>query len=138
METSDVKRQVLAVIERARQQASGRRARVDDATRAYSAWLNHVAIPLFRQVAGVLRAENRPFTVDTPAGGARLVSERGNDYVALRLDTEGVEPFVVLETNRTWGGRVINEERGIGEPSSLDDATLLDAVIGALEPFVAR
>ncbi len=52
-------------------------------------------MPLFRQVANVLKAEGYQFTVFTPGGSVRLMSERNaEDYIELSLDTSGDEPLV--------------------------------------------
>ena len=54
METSAVRQRVTHLIERAKRSASERRARNDEAGRAYDRFLEQIAIPLFRQIAGAL------------------------------------------------------------------------------------
>ena len=88
MEISDIKRRVVETIERARRLAGERRTRIDEAAREYEAFLDRIAIPVFKQVANVLRVEGYMFTVFTPGGGVRLMSDRAaEDYVELELDT---------------------------------------------------
>ena len=68
METGDVRRRLQHTIDRAKRGAGDRRARNDAATRAFTDFLDHVAVPLFKQIANVLRIENYPFTAFTPSG----------------------------------------------------------------------
>jgi hypothetical protein len=141
MEISDVKRRVLETIERSRTRAAERRARADRAARDYEQWLDRTAIPVFRQVANVLRAQGYPFTVFTPGGGVRLASDRsGDDFVELSLDTAGDEPQVLGHTSRTRGRHVVESERvvGGGDPASLTEEEVLAFLLNALEPFVER
>jgi len=139
MEIVDVRRRVVAAIERAKQRESERRARTDAAARAYSNFLDHVAVPLFRQVANVLRAEGRPFGVFTPAGSVTLVSDRSaEDSIELTLDTSGEVPVVMARISRGRGGRVLESERPVGDPAELGDAALLDFVAKELETLLGR
>src|SRR5581483_9528919 len=64
METSIVRNRLRDTIERAKRTAAERRAAAEAASRDYGAFLQEVAIPLFRQVAGALKAANYPFTVN--------------------------------------------------------------------------
>ena len=93
MEISDVKKRVFETIERAKRTAAERRTRIDEAAREYDVFLNQIAVPLFRQIAAVLKAEDRMFTVFTPGGSVRLMSDRsGDDYIELALDTSDTHP----------------------------------------------
>ncbi len=141
MEISDVKRRVLETIDRSRTRAAERRARADRAARDYEQWLDRTAIPVFRQVANVLRSQGYPFTVFTPGGGVRLASDRsGDDFVELSLDTAGDEPQVLGHTSRTRGRHIVESERvvGGGDPASLTEEEVLAFLLNALEPFVER
>lgn len=139
MEIADVKRRVLATIDRAKRRAAVHRARVDEVTRAYEIFLERTAVPVFRQVANVLRAEAYPFNVFTPGGTVRLVSDRGSDdYIELTLDTTGDEPTVAGHSKRSRGRRVIEAERAIGDPATLTEEDVLAFVAKELEPFVER
>jgi hypothetical protein len=141
METSTVRRRVLEAIDRAKRSAAERRARNDDAARYYETFLQTVAIPLTRQLAGALRASGYPFTVSTPAGGVRLVSDKASqDFIELSLDTSGDQPTVVGHTNRARGRRIIESEEPVGTGSidQLSETELLDFLIAALGPFLER
>src|SRR5262245_19857050 len=102
MEIADVKKRVVETIERAKRGAAERRARSTEATKAFESLLESTAVPLFRQVANVLKAHNHPFTVFTPGGSVRLMSERSADnYVELALDTSGDAPAMTLRTRQS-------------------------------------
>lgn len=139
MKISDIKRRVVETIERARRRASERRTRHDEAAREYEAFLNQTAIPVFKQVSNVLRAEGFVFTVFTPGGSVRLMSDRSNeDYIELALDTSGDEPLVSGHTGRSRGRRVVESEQPIGPPAVLTENDVLVFVLKALEPLVER
>jgi hypothetical protein len=141
MEISDIKRRVLDTIASARTSAAERRARGDQAAREYDVFLERVAIPLFRQLANVLRTEGYQFTVFTPGGSVRLMSDRAaEDYVELTLDTGGEQPRVVGHTSRARGRRVMESERPIAErtPADLTEEDVMAFVLKELGPFVER
>jgi hypothetical protein len=139
MEISDVKKRVHETIERAKRRAAERRARTEAAGHEFGRFLEQTAIPLFRQVANVLRADRRLFSVFTPSGSVRLMSDRrSEDFVELVLDASGDEPNVVLHSSRAWGNRVIESERAIGDPANLTEDALLAGVLEELEPLVER
>jgi len=142
MQISDVKKQVLQAIDRAKRGAAERRTRTDEAAREYEVFLEAVAIPLFRQVANVLRAEGHLFNVFTPGGSVRLMSDRSaEDYIELRLDTTGDVPRVVGHASRSRGRRVTESEQPIAEADAIRDLTeddVLRFVMKELEPFVER
>jgi hypothetical protein len=139
MEISDIKRRVVETIERARRQSAERRSRHDTAARQYEAFLEQTAIPIFKQVANVLRAEGFLFTVFTPGGSVRLMSDRSTeDYIELVLDTSGDDPTVTGRTARSRGRRVIESEHPIGPPETLTETEVLTFVLNALVPLVDR
>ena len=74
MEISDVRRRLTQTIERAKREAAERRARHDEAARDYAAFLERVAVPVFRQVANVLKTQGYAFRVFTPSDSVRLMS----------------------------------------------------------------
>ena len=76
MEISVVRKRLTETIDRARKQAAGRRGRNDQAARDFELFLQKVAVPLFRQVANALKADDYAFTVFTPTGSVRLMSDR--------------------------------------------------------------
>jgi hypothetical protein len=139
MEIADIRRRVVETIDRARREASDRRVRAADAAREYSVFLDQRAVPIFKQVANVLRAEGYAFTVFTPAGSVRLASERtAEDYVELMLDTAGDEPAVVGHLSRMRGRRIVESEIALGGPDALQEEEVLSFVLKALQPLVER
>jgi len=139
MEISDVKRRVVETIERAKRQAAERRTRADDAARAYDVFLAQTAIPIFKQVANVLRAQGFTFTVSTPGGSVRLMSDRATeDYIELALDPTGDEPVVTGYSSRSRGRRVVRSERSIGSPETVTEDDVLKFVLKEMEPLVER
>src|SRR6185295_20129150 len=122
MEIADVRKRITATIERAKQRAAERRTRGDDAARAYSTFLDTIAVPMFKQVANVLRADGYQFSVFTPSGSVRLMSERtAEDFIELTLDTTGDVPQVIGRTMRSRGRRVSENERAVGSPAALSE-----------------
>ena len=139
MEISAVRQRVLQTIERAKQQAAERRARNDDAARAFGPFLDSIAVPLVRQVAQALRAEGHLFNVFTPSASVRLMSERNaDDFIELSLDTTSDEPQVVGRTRRGRGSRVLESEEPLGAPGALSEEDVLRFLLKALRGFVER
>lgn len=139
MEISAVRQRILQTIDRAKQQAAHRRARNDEAARAFGPFLDVIAVPLVRQVANVLRVENHLFSVFTPSGSVRLMSDRGaEDFIELLLDTSGDEPRVLGRTSRSRGHRVLETEQALGAPDQLSEEDVLAFLLKALEGFVER
>jgi len=142
MEVSDVRKRVKEVIDHAKRAMTERRTLVDEATREYQVFLDRIAIPLFRQIGNILRAEGHPFTVSTPGSSLRLVSDRSaSDYIDLALDTTGRLPLVIIHSSRSRGRRVTESEAPIGGGAPVRDLTeedVLGAVMTELEPLVER
>lgn len=142
METSVVRKRVREAIDRAKRAAAERRTRADEASSEYELFLERIAVPLFRQIANVLRVESHAFTVFTPAGGVRLMSDRSrDDYVELLLDTRGDQPRVMGHSSRGWGGTVIESETPIGSAGAirnLAEEEVLAFVLKEIEAFVER
>jgi len=141
MEISEVKRRIQQTMEAAKRAAADRRGRVDRAARDYDTFLERIAVPIFRQVANVLKSENHAFTVFTPAGSVRLMSDRsGDDFIELALDSSGAEPLVMGHTSRARGRRVVESERviGSGNPDELTEEDVLSFLAKELEPFVEK
>jgi hypothetical protein len=141
MEVSEVRKRVLATVEHAKRRAAGQRAVIDKAERDYPAFLSRIAVPLFRQLAGILKAEGYHFTVFTPGGGVRLMSDKSaDDFIELALDTSGDEPAVLGHVKRARGRRVIESERPVatGPVETITEDQLLDFLLKELAPFVER
>ncbi|MBI3490590.1 MAG: hypothetical protein HY047_02155 [Acidobacteria bacterium] len=87
----------------------------------------------------MLKADGYPFTVFTPSGSVRLMSDRGTeDFIEISLDAGEAVPQVMLHTSRNRGRRVIASEQAIGAPDALGEEALLELLTKALEPFVER
>lgn len=142
METADIRKRVHETIAHARRTAAARRTRADAAGRDYETFLDQVATPVFRQVANVLRVENYNFTVFTPGGSVRLMSDKAaEDYIELSLGTSEGEPQVIGHTSRARGRRILESERPIAETraiAELTDEDVLAFLLKELEPFVER
>ena len=139
MEVSDVRKRINQSIERAKQRAAERRGRADEAGRAFETLLSSTAVPLFRQVANILRASGYLFTVFTPSGSVRLAADRvAEDFIELTLDTTGDTPQVVGHTSHSRGRRVIEAEQAIGPPDALTEEALLEFLLKELDAFVER
>ena len=142
MEVSEVRRQLMHAIDRAKTRARQKREHVADAERAYVAFLENVATPTTRMLANVLKAEGYLFTVSTPSGGLRLASDRTrDDYVEIALDGTGETPTVIGRVRRTRGSKTLEDERPIKDgagPQDLSDADVLAFLVTALEPWLER
>ena len=142
MEVPDVRRRLRGAIDEARRRVADRRARVDEAARAYERFLNDVAVPIFHTMAQALTAEGHRFKVHTPGQAVRLVPDRATEeYIELSLDSEREPPAVVARSVRGRGRRVINRERAIGEDRPIADLTEEDVVstlLDELVPFVEK
>ena len=141
MEVSAVRRRINETIDRARRSAAARRERSDLAGRAYDSFLEQIAVPLFKQVANILKAGSYQFTVFTPSGSVRLMSDKSpSDFIELFLDTAGSQPVVVGHTSRARGRRIVEVERPIADVAvdALTEEHVLDFLSKELEPFVER
>jgi hypothetical protein len=141
MEISEVRKRVRDTIERARRHHVERRRRNDEATRAFDRFLDDIAVPFFKQIANVLKIEGYPFTVFTPSGGVRLMSDRSaDDYLEIMLDTSGDSPRITGRISRSRGRHVVDAERvvGPGDPASVGEEDLVAFVLKELEPFVEK
>ncbi len=144
METSAVRQAVRSLIHHAKRPApdrrEDRRVQTDQATRQYGIFLDRIAVPLFKQLANVLRTEGYPFDVFTPHGSVRLMSERGNDnYIEVTLDTTGVAPKLLGRVSRSRGGDVSQTELVLNATTDIESLTekdLLGFLLTELEPFV--
>jgi hypothetical protein len=141
-EIAEVRRRVRQRIEDARRRAAERRTQVDEAERGFAEFLATVATPLFKQFAQALAAEGYPFSVNSPAGQLRLVSERSrNDYIEIELDTVLDPPQAIGRANRTHGTRTLTSERPIrpgAEVHELTEADVLDYLTAEIGAFVGR
>ena len=141
MDVALIRKRLKSEIDLARRTAAERRERSKAATRAYETFLEEIAVPTFRQMSNVLRAEGIPFEVQTPLGGVRLVSDRSrDDVISLELDSTQDPPQVMLSSMRTWGSRVLQTERAVKERTAIERIThddLLERVLEELRPWLA-
>jgi len=141
MEISEVRKQIMATIERAKRSTAEKRARSDEASREFAVFIEQVAVPLVRQVANALKAHSYPFTVFTPGDSVRLMSDRSSeDYIELALDLSGDQPAVVGHVKRRRGSHVVESERPIADGAVRDitEQQVLDFITTELAPFVER
>lgn len=142
MEVSDVRRRLRGAIEDAKRRVADRRARVDEASRAYERFLSDVAVPAFHMMMQALIGEGHRFKVHTPGQAVRLVPDRTtDDYIEIALDTERDSPAVVARSIRGRGRRTISTERAIAEHkpiAELTDEDVIGALLEELAPFVER
>jgi len=142
MEVSAVRQQILLAIERAKRTSADRRAVNDAAGREYGPFLEQIAVPLFRQAATILRAEGYAFSLFTPSGSVRLMSDKSaDDFIELGLDTSGPVPVVVGRTSRVWGNRTNVTEQTLNASVPIRDLAETDVLgflLNAIEPFVGK
>lgn len=130
---SDIRRRLRAAFDHHRKEAAERRSRADEASVAYRDFLRDIAVPVFRIVASVAKAEGHPFTVYSPADGVRLVSERNErDFAELWLDGSLDPPKVATRVNRQVGRDLVSKE-GLLRPEapipSLTDEDVLELLL---------
>ena len=134
MEISEVRRRLLAAIEKARRESAERRARTDAAARDYDTFLSQRAAPVFRQLAAALKAEGHQFKVFTPASSIRLAAERSTDeFIELSLDDSSDPPAVIGRTTRGRGRRSTSSERTLKDGALIADLTDEDVLAFLLE-----
>jgi hypothetical protein len=142
VEVSDVRRQLRAAIDKAKQHSAERRARGAQAARDYETFLEQQAVPVFHQLAAALVAEGHLFKVFTPAGFVRLASERSpDDFIELALDDTVESPEIVAHISRGRGRRRLSAERPLKDRAPLASLTAEDVLAFLLEeivPFIER
>ena len=140
MDVSDLRQRILRALDAARLESASKRSEADIAKAAYETLLTDVVVPLLRQAQAVLKAERHAFTVHSPAGSARLVSDAHPDtFLEFVLDTSGDRPQVLSRTSVARGAkRVSIDERPVGTAKNVNElgeqdfATLLVATIPKL------
>ena len=143
MDTSDLRKRILRALDDARKDASMRRTAVDEAARAYDAFLANVAVPLMRQASTVLNAEGHKFSVHTPANGVRLVSDGAPEtYLEFELDTASASPQVIgrVSLQRGRQGQVVSE-RPIAEDkavAALDEQDVTKYLVEEVSKMIVK
>ena len=140
MESSTVRNRLNLVIDAAKRSSAARRARNEEGARSYERVLEFT-VPLFRQVAQALKVNGYLFSVFTPGGGVKLMSDRSpEDYIEVSLDTSGEQPIVMGHVSRTRGRRVIESEHPVAQKpvGELTEEDVLEFLLKEIEPFVER
>jgi hypothetical protein len=143
VEISQVRKRLTQTIAAAREQARRRREHTAEAEADYdAAFLEHVAVPITKQLANALKAEGFLFTVFTPGDGLRLASDRSrDDYVEFALDTTADAPQVIGRVSLTRGSRIITDERPIrpgATPKTVSEDDVLTFLLDALRTWLER
>ncbi len=136
-----IRKRVQRVMEHARREAVDRRARVQEAQRAYDEFLQARAIPAFRAVAMVLKSEGQPWEVMTPSGEVRMSPERHrDDAIRLSFDPTIEPPQPIVRVTRGRGGRLLQSERQVkdGVPGSdgLSEDDVVDMLLDEIRPWL--
>jgi hypothetical protein len=138
-EISLIRKRLRTEIDAARKSAAERRQRAAAAERAYDLFLLNIAVPVFRQIANALRAENLPFETQTPSNGVRLVSDRNREGIEIELDTSADPPQPLIVSTHTRGSRVVRSERPIKDNAAIESITeddVIERVMDQLRPWL--
>ena len=143
IDAGEVRKRLRQTIEAARREAAARRAALASEQKAFDAFLENHAVPVLRHVASALKAEGFVFQVLTPAGTARLQSDREqNDYLEIVLEATKGTPVVLGRSSYARGSQLQTAEHRIGEASSLvsdlADEDVFEWVLRVILPFVER
>jgi len=143
MDTSELRKRILRALDEGRKDAAARRGVVDEAAKAYELFLSATAVPLLKQAATVLNAENQPVAVHTPAGSARLSLEKSpQTFIEVELDSAGHRPVVVGRVSLDRGHRGVTVEEkplGDGKPvASLTEEDLSTFLVAQIPRLLAR
>ena len=141
-ETSKIRNRLRETIKQAKHAATERRRMARTAEETGTRVLASVATPVFKTMAGALKAEGYPFRVFTPAAEVRLASEKsGDEFIELALDTARDTPALVGRVSRTWGRRLLVDEQVVREGDGIGGLTeedVLSFLLERLPPFVER
>lgn len=143
LEAGEVRKRLRQTIETAKREGAVRRAALTSEQQAFDAFLENRAVPVLRLVASALKAEGHVFQVLTPAGTARLQSDREpDDYLEIVLDGTKGTPTVIGRSSYVRGSQLHNAEQRIGEASALvsdlTDEDVFEWVLRVILPFVER
>jgi hypothetical protein len=137
---AQLRKRLRSAIEVARRASASRRERASAASREYDEFLDTRAVPAFRAIANVLRAEAIPFEVMTPSGGVRLVSDKNrDDAIELELDATLDPPQPLLSVIQARGSRVLRTERLVKEGSPISEISeedVIEVLVEELKPWL--
>ena len=128
MEVSDVRRRIRAAIDAARARAAERRARTDEASRAYDQFLETIAVPAFHTVVNALTGEGHRFKVITPGRAVRMSPERRRRTSSSCARHRARPPAVVIRSSRGRGRRMVSTERILREDLPIAELAEEDVV----------
>lgn len=141
MEPSEIRRRVLQTLDQAKRHVVIQREESDRATQAWEK-LHTAAAASWKIALNVLRAEGHHFSLQTPGGLLRVVSDRSaDDFVEMTLDTTQRPPAVLVRTRLSRGRRVIDRETIVADGDRVPELTeerLLHVMLTEIEPFVER
>jgi hypothetical protein len=128
MDVSELRKRILRSLDDARKDAAAKRDAIDQAAKAYETFLDGTAVPLMRQAAQVLNANGEAFSVNTPAGSVRMVSDKSpQTFIEFELDTAGTRTAVIGRTSYVRGRRgAVVEEHAIARGKSVEQLTEQD------------
>ena len=143
VDVSDLRKRIIRALDDARKEAATRRTSVDEAAAAYSKFLETVAVPLLRQAQAVLKAEHQAFTVHTPVGSARLVSDGAPEtFLEITLDSTGAKPHVLGRVSVARGrqGVVVDEQPIAPETpiAKLGESDVAEFLLASIPKLVVR
>jgi hypothetical protein len=143
LDAGEVRKRLRQTIDAAKREAAARRAALASEQKAFEAFLENHAVPVLRLIASALKAEGHVFQVLTPAGTARLQSDRErDDYLEIVLDASKGTPTVVGRSSHVRGSQLQATEQRIGETSALvsdlTDEDVFEWVLRVILPFVER
>ena len=142
LDTAEVNRRLTHHLADLQKASAKRRTDIDEARQAFETVLEQEVAPTVRQLAQVLKSRGFNFSVQTPAGAVRLVSDRSSDdFIAVELDVTRRPPAVVAARQYTRGRRLIDDERLIREGqaiASLEAEQVLDILLELIDPFVEK
>ncbi len=142
IEVSEVRRRLRQAITDGRKAAEQRDERSQLASADYARFLEMVAVPVFRILANVLRAERYLFELSTPEGSVRLSSERSaKDFLDLVLDVSVDPPVVMGRASHTRGGHVVLVERPVLDGARIADLTdenVIQFLMAEIAPLIER
>jgi len=144
IEVSEVRRRLRQAIADGRKAAGQRHERSQLASADYARFLEMVAVPVFRILANVLRADlgRHLFELSTPEGSVRLSSERSaKDFLDLVLDVSVDPPVVMGRASHTRGGHVVLIERPVLDGARIADLTdenVIQFLMAEIAPLIER
>lgn len=142
LEMVEVQRRLTHRLAELQRGAAERRGEAARAREAFERVLDTEIAPTVRQLAQVLKAQGFHFSVQTPAGAVRMVTERSaDDFLEITLDVTRRPPAVLARVQYTRGRRLLEDERAVAEGEvigALEAERVLQVLLDLLEPFVEK